>query len=135
MPFRWLADPGSEAEGVVPAVDVTRHARLAGFEGATLLSRGVWARFIGDGVGQEGRFAGTLQAAWRQMARPTQVSEDGAALVFSLRLGQGTAPVVAIVDPERASVALMLWREFTHRSDTGSLRVRVVAEEEPRPSV
>lgn len=135
MPFSWAADPGAEAGGVVLAVDVTRHARVVGFQTATVLSRGVWGRFIGRGPGQEQRLLDTLVSARTQMANPSRASDDGTVLTFALRTDHGVARVVTLVDPERESVTLMLWREFTHRPQDGSLRVRIVAEEEPRPAV
>lgn len=135
MPFSWAADPGAEAGGVVLAVDVTRHARVVGFQTAAILSRGVWARLVGVGPGQEQRLLATLGSARTQMASPARASDDGTVLTFALRTDHGAARVVALVDPERENVTLMLWREFTHRPADGSLRVRVVAEEEPRPVV
>ncbi len=135
MPFRWVPDPGAESEGIVLAVDVSRHARSAGFASTILLSRGVWASFIGEGPAQERHLLDTLSAARVQMGRPTSASEDGTVLRFPLEVEKGSAPVVAVVDPGRESVTFMLWREFTRRPGDGSLRVRIVAEEEPRPGV
>ncbi len=135
MPFRWVPDPDAESEGIVLAVDVSRRARSAGFASTILLSRGVWASFIGEGPAQERQLLETLSAARLQMARPTSASDDGTVLRFALEGEKGSAAVVAVVDPGRGSVTFMLWREFTRRAAGGSLRVRIVAEEEPRPGV
>ena len=59
--FFWEEDPRAETEGVVVAVDVTRHAHRAGLETPTFVSRGVWVRFIGAGSGQEQRLLDNSQ--------------------------------------------------------------------------
>ena len=128
MPFSWVAD--AESDGIVLAVDVRRHARELGSESSTFVSRGVWARFIGGGPGQDQRLLDTLRAASAQMTSPSRASEDGTALVFRLRCGGTEADLVSLVDRDREAVTFMLWDEFTRRPPDGSLRVRVVAEEE-----
>jgi hypothetical protein len=130
MPFSWVADARAESDGIVPAVDVRRHAHEIGFESAKFVSRGVWARFIGAGPGQEQRLLDMLRAASAQMTSPSRASEDGTALLFRLCCGGAEAELVSLVDREREAVTFMLWDEFTDRPPDGSLRVRVVAEEE-----
>jgi xanthine/CO dehydrogenase XdhC/CoxF family maturation factor len=130
MPFSWVADARAESDGIVLAVDVRRHARDLGFESSSFVSRGVWARFIGAGPGQDRRLVDTLRAASAQMTTPARASEDGTALMFRLCCGGTEAMLVSLVDRDREAVTFMLWDEFTHRPPDGSLRVRVVAEEE-----
>ena len=132
MPFCWEEDAGAEAEGVVLAVDVTRHSREAGFEGPTLVSRGLWVLFVGDGTGQEERLRSTLKAAASNVLNPSMANADGTVVLFELHAeGVGRTEVVCLMnDAQRATRTLMLWREFGHRP-TGKLRVRVVAEDEP----
>ncbi len=131
MPFRWEPDAGAEADGIVAAVDVSRHARLAGFEAATFVSRGLWIRFVGSGPGQTERLLETLAAVGEKMLTPLQASDDGAAARFRVRAGRAGADtdVVSVSNPERNSLVLMLWREFAQPR----LRVRVVAEDDTRP--
>jgi hypothetical protein len=135
MSFRWELDVGAEAEGVVAAVDVSRHARQVGREGATFVSRGLWVRLVGAGPGQTGRLLETLAAAGRNMLTPTQASEDGTAVRFRLRAGDAEpeVDVVSIANAEQNSLVLMLWREFTHGHASPTFRVRVVAEDDTRP--
>ena len=134
MPFCWEADPRTEDEGVVFAVDVTCHARAAGFESPTFVSRGVWVQFIGAGPGQEQRLVDTLAAAACNMSKPIKASDDGTAMLFRLRAdGDTHVEVICVIDPKRDSVTFMLWREFARRPADAMLRVRVVAEDETRP--
>jgi hypothetical protein len=134
MSFCWVEDPRAEAEGIVLAVDVTRHARQVGFENTTLVSRGLWVRFVGAGPGQEERLLRTLLAAGRCMSNPSRASEDGSAALFELQ-ASGTGPaaeVISVTHAERNSLVLMLRREFDHPFTGRRLRVRVVAEDDIR---
>jgi hypothetical protein len=135
MSFSWVEDPRAEAEGVVVAVDVTRHARQVGFESSTYVSRGFWVRFVGSGPGQDERLLRTLLAAGRCMSHPSRASDDGTAALFDLRASgpDPTAEVVSIADAGRDSLVLMLRREFDQPFTDRRLRVRVVAEDDTRP--
>ncbi len=136
MLFCWEEDPRAESEGVVVAVDVTRHARRAGFETSTFVSRGLWLRFIGAGAGQEQRLVDTLAVAARKMLKPVKASDDGTAALFGMQIrGGATVEVVSIVDTERNGVTFMLFREFACRPAGPRLRVRVVAKDDMRPQV
>jgi hypothetical protein len=77
MSFCWVEDPRAEAEGIVPVVDVTRHARQVGFESSTFVSRGLWVRFVGAGPGQEERLLKTLVAAGTVRRTPAERATTG----------------------------------------------------------
>ncbi len=133
MPFPCEDQAGDTAEGAVLAVDVTRQARRVGFHGQTLVSRGVWTAFVGDGADQEEQLLATLSTARGIMSNPgTIVNEDGSAMLFGLCGGtSGTVmKVVSVMNDECTTI--MLWREFEHRSAGPTLRVRVVAEDEAK---
>jgi hypothetical protein len=134
MSFRWELDARAEAEGIVAAVDVSRHARQVGLDGATFVSRGLWVRFVGAGPGQTDRLLETLAAVGKKMLDPSQASEDGTAVRFPLRAGRAAsdADVISISNAEQNSLVLMLWREFSDGHAKPSLRVRVVAEDDTR---
>lgn len=134
MLFCWEEDPRAETEGVVVAVDVSRHARRAGFDTPTFVSRGLWVTLIGAGPGQEQRLLDTLAGAACNMLKPVKASDDGTAALFGLQIGGGaTVEVVSIVHAERNGVTLMLWREFACRPAGPRLRVRIVAKDDLRP--
>ena len=135
MSFCWVEDPRAEAEGIVPVVDVTRHARQVGFESSTFVSRGLWVRFVGAGPGQEERLLQTLVAAGHCMSNPSRASYDGTAALFELRMNEIglAAEVISVVHSERNSLVLMLRREFDRPFNDRPLRVRVVAEDDTRP--
>jgi hypothetical protein len=134
MSFCWVEDPRAEAEGIVLAVDVSRHARQVGFESSTFVSRGLWLRFVGAGPGQEERLFRTLLAAGRCMSHPSRASDDGTAALFELRAsGIGpAAEVISVTQAERNSLVLMLRSEFDRPFTDRPLRVRVVAEDDTR---
>jgi len=133
MPFCWEEDPRAEAEGVVLAVDVTCHARRAGLESPTFVSRGLWVRSIGAGPGQTRRLVELLAAASDQMQNPVQPSGDGTTLVFGLETrGGAVANVVSVFDAKQSGVTLMLWSEFALRPAARMVRVRVVATDDIR---
>ncbi len=134
MPFCWEEDPRAEAEGVVLAVDVTRHASQVGFQGPTFVSRGLWVRLVGAGPGQKARLLDMLAGAGQRMTKPLQASDDGAAVLFELGADTGpTVEVISITSAERNGLTLMLRREFTRPTTGAMLRVRVVAEDDTRP--
>jgi hypothetical protein len=134
MSFRWEVDASAEAEGVVVAVDVSRHARQVGFEIPTFVSRGLWGRMVGAGPGQDGRLLDTLAAAGRDMLNPAKASDDGTALLFRLRAGDAEdVEVISVTNAEQNTRVFMLWREFAHGHASPTFRVRVVAEDDTRP--
>ncbi len=135
MLFCWKEDPRAETEGVVVAVDVTRHARSAGFGTPTFVSRGLWLRFIGAGPGQEQRLMDTLAVAGRKMLKPVKASDDGTAALFGMQTSGGATVEVVSVNTERNGLAFMLWREFAYRPAGPMLRVRIVAKDDIRPQV
>jgi hypothetical protein len=136
MPFPCEEHAGDTADGAVLAVDVTHHARQLGFHGQTLVSRGVWATFVGAGADREEHLLATLRTTRRIMSNPgTIVNEDGSAMLFGLCGGTG-GPVVKVVSVMNDEcTTLMLWGEFEHRPPGPTLLVRVVAEDEAETKV
>jgi hypothetical protein len=134
MSYSWEVDAGAEAEGVVVAVDVSRHARQVGYEIPTFVSRGLWVRMVGAGPRQDDRLLDTLAAAGRNMLNPAQASEDGTAVLFGLRAGDGEpeVEVISVTNAEQSTRVFMLWREFAHGHASSTFRVRVVAEDDTR---
>ena len=134
MPFRWEEHAAVAADGLVLAVDVSRHARQVGLQVPTFVSRGFWMGLVGARTDreEETRLVDMLRAARRTMETPARVNEDGSAMLFGLRHDAGgpLMDVVSVMNEERTTMTFMLWREFEHRPTGPRLRVRVVAEDE-----